>query len=145
MKENKSKAPLVLMEQLIMVLVFALAAAVCIQAYALTGTLSRKLVRKDHAMMVGQSMAEIVKACRGDKNKILAETDGFLEGERILVCYDEDWNVVQAQNKAAYRAEFETTETTELCHYGIVSVEDKGDGKELFSLKIAWQGESTDE
>ena len=38
----KNKAPLALMEQLVMLLVFALAAALCLQIYALSGKVSRR-------------------------------------------------------------------------------------------------------
>ena len=38
----RSKAPLALMEQMVMVLVFALAAALCLQAFALADRISRQ-------------------------------------------------------------------------------------------------------
>ena len=40
----RSKAPLALMEQMVMVLVFALAAALCLQAFALADRISRHFV-----------------------------------------------------------------------------------------------------
>ena len=49
MERNESKAPLVLMEQVIMVLVFALVSAVCIQAFALARTTSLRMTERDHA------------------------------------------------------------------------------------------------
>ena len=61
MERNESKAPLVLMEQVIMVLVFALVSAVCIQAFALARTTSLRMTERDHAMNVSQTLAETVK------------------------------------------------------------------------------------
>ena len=37
----KSKAPLVMMEQVVMVLIFALAAALCLQTFVLSGKISK--------------------------------------------------------------------------------------------------------
>jgi hypothetical protein len=62
----RSKAPLVLMEQLVMVLVFALAAAVCVQAFALADRISRRSALQDAAAVTAQSMAEVWKAAGGD-------------------------------------------------------------------------------
>ena len=58
----KSKAPLVLMEQLVMVLVFALSAAVCLQVFALSGSLSRTCEARDRAAVIAQNAAEALKA-----------------------------------------------------------------------------------
>lgn len=57
----KSKAPLVLMEQLVMVLVFALSAAVCLQVFALSGGLSRTCEARDRAVVIAQNAAETLK------------------------------------------------------------------------------------
>ena len=45
----RSKAPLALMEQMVMVLVFALAAALCLQAFALADRISRQNAERDQA------------------------------------------------------------------------------------------------
>lgn len=62
----KGKAPLALMEQLIMVLVFALAAALCIQAFAASNRISQKAADMDRAVQLAQSAAEIMKNRGGD-------------------------------------------------------------------------------
>ena len=58
----KSKATLFLMEQLIMILVFALAAAVCIGVFAKTNAISEDIARRDEAMIIAQNAAEILKS-----------------------------------------------------------------------------------
>ena len=62
----KNKAPLPLMEQLIMVLVFALTAALCLQGFSLADRISRRQEAKETAAMLAQNMAETLKACSGD-------------------------------------------------------------------------------
>ena len=54
----KSKAPLSLMEQLIMLLVFALAAALCLQVFVLSAQISRRCKATDHAVTAAQNAAE---------------------------------------------------------------------------------------
>ena len=66
----KSKAPLSLMEQLIMLLVFALAAALCLQVFVLSGRVSRSCETKSNAVAAVQSAAEITKACKGDPQQL---------------------------------------------------------------------------
>ena len=49
----KSKAPLMLMEQMIMLLVFALAAALCLQAFVKSEQLSSRSENRDRLMANG--------------------------------------------------------------------------------------------
>ena len=51
----KSKAPLALMEQLVMVLVFALAAALCVQAFFASDRMSRQGEARDRAVLLADS------------------------------------------------------------------------------------------
>lgn len=58
----KSRASLVLMEQLLMVLVFALAAAVCLRAFAKADEISTQTARRDEAVVIAQNAAELLKS-----------------------------------------------------------------------------------
>lgn len=62
----KNKASLVLMEQLIMTLVFALAAAVCLQIFVKADCISRQTERLGQAQVLAQNGAEAIKAADGD-------------------------------------------------------------------------------
>lgn len=62
----KHKTSLLLMEQLVMILVFALAAALCLQAFAQAKTISEETSRRDQAVTMAQNAAEILKASGGD-------------------------------------------------------------------------------
>ena len=48
----KSKAPLMLMEQMVMLLVFALAAALCLQAFVKADEISKQAEARDRAVLV---------------------------------------------------------------------------------------------
>lgn len=58
----RSKASLFLMEQLVMVLVFALAAAVCLQVFVRAEEISAETARRDEAVVIAQNAAELLKA-----------------------------------------------------------------------------------
>ena len=58
----KSKASLSLMELLVMVLIFALAAALCLQTFAKAQTISLETARQDEAVLLAQNGAELLKS-----------------------------------------------------------------------------------
>lgn len=58
----KHKASLILMEQLVMILVFALAAALCLQVFARAEGISQETARRDEAVVLAQNAAELLKA-----------------------------------------------------------------------------------
>ena len=62
----KSKASLLLMEQLVMILVFALAAALCLQVLVKAGEISEETARRDQAVILARNGAEVLKATHGD-------------------------------------------------------------------------------
>lgn len=61
----RSKTPLVLMEQLIMVLVFALAAAICLQVFVYAEQVSQRNEALAEAALLAQSTAEELKESSG--------------------------------------------------------------------------------
>ena len=62
----KSKASLQLMEQLVMILVFAVAAALCLQVFAKSREISLETAHRDQAVALGRNAAELLKATGGD-------------------------------------------------------------------------------
>lgn len=62
----KSKASLLLMEQLLMILVFSVAAALCLQVFAKARFLSEETVRRDQSVILARNAAELLKAAGGD-------------------------------------------------------------------------------
>lgn len=62
----KHKTSLLLMEQLIMILVFALAAALCLQVFARADAISEEISQRDQAVVLARNAAELLKATQGD-------------------------------------------------------------------------------
>lgn len=68
----KNRTSLLLMEQLVMVLVFALAAAMCLQTFAKANAISRETALRDGAVILAQNAAEFLKASKGDTKAALS-------------------------------------------------------------------------
>ncbi len=64
-----NKTPLFLMEQLIMILVFSLTAALCLQGFALANRLSRRQEARTNGVLYTQNMAELLKSTSGNYEK----------------------------------------------------------------------------
>ncbi len=84
----KNKAPLALTELLIMLLVFALAAALCLQAFAKADHISEESARLDAAVTAAQSGAEVLKSCGGDLRRAAAILGGTTDGEHWHMDYE---------------------------------------------------------
>ncbi len=96
----RSKAPLVLMEQIVMVLVFALTAALCLRMFVLADRLSVKYAASDRAVLEAQNAAEWMK--QGRLSDYLEEYRAVGESEAWLILFDEDWEVTGQIEKAEY-------------------------------------------
>lgn len=62
----KNKTSLLLMELLIMLLVFALSAAICLQVFAKARAISTSAADLDSAVILAQNAAEVLKTTAGD-------------------------------------------------------------------------------
>lgn len=137
----RSKAPLVMMEQIIMVLVFALASALCLQTFVLSGKISQRTEAKNHAVIEAQNVAETLMA--GGLTEYIEEYGAVQTEGAFLAWFDADWNNVLEKEAAEYYVElvFEETDNSffwqaEIC------VSDK-QGEELFRMPAAGQTEVT--
>lgn len=110
----KHRTSLVLMEQLIMVLIFALAAALCLGLFVKADAISRETARKEEAVVLAQSAAELLKHT-GDPETVRRELDtkGF------------DLTIREKKTALPGLGEAEIT----------VSFQDR----ELFRLRTGWQ------
>ena len=110
----KNKASLLLMEQLVMVLVFSLAAALCLSVFVKADQISRETVHRDEAVLLAQNAAQVLKATSGDVEQALSTVD-----------------------VSDYRMEIETMDTLDLLGQAEIRV---WQGDELvFTLRTGWQ------
>jgi len=99
--DMRSKAPLLLMEQLVMLLVFAFAAALCLQIFVLSGKLSEKYEIRDRAVLEAQNVAELLK--KNDFNVLMEEMHFVQNDNNVYKAYfDENWECVTEKEEIAY-------------------------------------------
>ena len=110
----KNKTSLLLMEQLVMVLVFALAAALCLTAFVKADQISRETVRRDEAVLLAQNAAQVLKATSGDVEQATAVADG-----------------------SDYQLKIERIDTHNLL--GRVEIRVWQENELIFSLPVGWQ------
>lgn len=94
----KSKAPLAMMEQIVMLAVFALAAALCLQAFVKSDQLSKDSEARDRAMTICQNLAEAVRSNGGDAGGALRSVAGqclTTDEGRYLAKFDRNWDPIE--------------------------------------------------
>ena len=150
---NRSILPM--MEQIIMILVFALAAALCLRVFVWADSESRRQEAQSHAMVAAQNAAETLKAVGrtdgGDMAHILQTAAQLLGGEVSqglwYICYDENWEQTTDAEDEVYClcAQGEPAPAEGLWQARVwvdvleeISVGGNYDGP-LFSLTVAWQ------
>ena len=117
----RSKTPLVLMEQLVMVLVFAMAAAICLQVFGLSDRLSKENEARAEAALLAQNTAEELKSSYGEALLDWEEADG-------IYYMEEEGYRVQVQ-----------AEETEISGLRKVRLQVLQEEEVLFEIPVAWQ------
>lgn len=141
----KSKAPLSLMEQMVMILVFALAAALCLQAFVKSDAMSKDSEAQDRAAVLCQSAAEAVRACQGNFEAAAQKTGAAqYEKDSFQVFYDVDWQLSAASSPNVYPFGYTlgaARQASDIPGLGKASVWVQSDetGEELFRLEVCWQ------
>ena len=103
-KRGGLKSSLFLMEQLIVILVFALCAAICVKIFVSSYIIASDSKDLNHALLIAESGAECYKAAAGDMGKAAHILGGSLQSGvagGLTVFYDDRWRVC-ADNEAAY-------------------------------------------
>ena len=132
----KSKAPLLLIELCVMLLVLALAAALCLQAFVWADSRSDRYARRDQADIRLQSAAEILKECGGEFEEAAALYGGSAGEDGWTVLYDENWQQTSEKSCYVLTAVPVSTGTAGL---GAATVKIEYDGEILTEVKVCWQ------
>lgn len=135
----KNKSTLILIEHMVMLLVFALAAAVCLRMFALAGKMSRTNEATDRATLAAQNVAEQIK--RDGIHRFAEQTGAKAESRTSWsLFYDEDWELVPGASGKFILKVTGVEETKYLFRAEIVVCTDSGE--ELFRLPVAGQCEA---
>lgn len=137
--ENRSRSTLFLMEQMIVILVFAFCAAVCVKLVAEAHVITTRNNDKKNAIIAAESGAECFKAYAGDMVKTAAALGGNYSGSADIlhVYYDGEWRVCREEDSVyimsvtgSVSADYKVL----LTGYIIVA---KNTGEELLSLPVS--------
>lgn len=134
----KSKAPLALMEQILMVLVFALAAGLCLQMFVFASQLSRCCEAKDSAVLVVQNVAEVWKINCGDAQKCAQKLGGEHKGDAWQIGYDADWEEAHGSEVEYLVTVMPVASNNPLLGCADI-IAQTADGDCLFQVSVAWQ------
>ena len=138
----KSKAPLSLMEQMVMILVFALAAALCLQAFVKSDSISSRSDARDRAVVLCQSTAEALRhtdQAEDALHLVNPSAPVFYEGSQAEIHYNADWSLCE-NREYTYRLAVQPAETDQPgLAKALVQVWQSGQAQPLFQLEVAWQ------
>jgi hypothetical protein len=135
----RAKESLVLTEMLLMILVFSMAASLCLKAFAWADITSRQNSDLSDAVLQVQNTAETVKVCRGDFGECTRLLGGGEADEnRLTVYFDREWAVTGVKG-AVFCLQVEKIESGEpllgMAYVRCIYIS----GERLFSLKVCWQ------
>ncbi len=109
MEIKRSKRSLLLIEMAILLMFFALSAAVCVNLFAAAAAKSRLSAELNKAVLSAQTIAEVTGTCAGEPQAMQAilraekTQDGVYE-----IYYDKDW-INTAAESAVYTARIDLT------------------------------------
>ncbi len=129
----KNKGILSLLELTVMLAVFALAAALCLQAFAQADRISRQAEATDRATALAQNAAEILQNAQGDREALTAYYGGTTTESGWQLALDPNW---QPTTEAAA---FYLTVTVSGTQAQIRITESHAAEKPLIEFPVGWQ------
>lgn len=140
---ERSKSTLFLMEQLVVIAVFALCAAVCVFILAASFLMTTDSIATRNALLKAESVAESYKAFNGDAGSVSALLDtssgrlsGQVSGNVMTIYYDENWQPTGDSPYFILRLESNVTGSTPLVSLADISVTRLNTGVELVNLTV---------
>lgn len=130
----RNRAPLTLMEIMLLMLVFSVAAAVCMRVFVKSNEISRQNEARDQAVIITQSAAELIRHSGGDLTTAADELGGQAEGDTLTVKYGSAGEYTLHAKRIP----------SDIGGLGKAQVwASDADGQELYSLCVMWQEENT--
>ena len=134
----KNRTTLFFVEQLVMLLVFAMAAAVCIGIFSASSRISQHAEDQDRAVFLSQTAAELLKSCSGDLDALEEITGGTIEADRLTVFCN---RTLQQDPDGIYQLVIQkrSGETPMVGTAAITVARREEPDRILFSVETAWQ------
>lgn len=127
-----------MMELMIMVLVFAISASVCVRCFVHADQLSKQQENKTEAVLVAQNAAELLKSLSGDIEKAAERMGGFCDGNNWYIPMDTSWKTIESVEQAEFLLEV-TRETEAALPLGTALLRVMAGDETLVEIQVAWQ------
>ncbi|RKM55898.1 hypothetical protein D6853_10150 [Butyrivibrio sp. X503] len=121
--KNNARSSLFLMELIIAVFFFSLAAAVCIRLFVSAHLTAQKTTNLSHATVWSQNFSEAFYAGKGDIASIAqVYPEAYTTQDSVMLFFDDNWNISKnAGSEVSYEAIITTSEKIASEVYGDVS------------------------
>lgn len=125
------------MEQLLMILIFALTASMCLRGFVLSDRLSKEQQNKNRAVTLVQNAAELLKNTSGDYEQALLQAGDSSPGD-YCICYDRSWEITEDSADAVYTLRFVPVKS-EISLLETACIQMETQKEILFSIDVGWQ------
>ena len=137
----KNRSTLLLMEIGIMLLVFAMGAALCLYIFTQSDDISRSSRNLDIASRHVQNIAEILKSTQGDFAEAAEIIGCEYSGSVLELHFDKNWNITTTADHFRISVFGLCSDSEEMCSAKI-TVTEQGINSPLFTITSAWQRRS---
>ena len=139
----KNKAFLSILEQLCMILIFAIVAAICLRAFSFANSISQDRKALDQAVIAAQNTAEVLKSNQGDFEASAAELLGSVENKCLVIHYNESGLPTAEEANAHFKliADLQASShpLTECARIQVVK-----NSSVIYELSVTWQAGGRD-
>lgn len=139
---HRSRSTLFLLEQLIVILIFAICAAACVKIFVASFVIVNNASDMNNALMIAESGAECYKATTGNASKVATVLGGVADGfDNAAVFYNDEWQTC-TEADAAYELRLtalnrdDTPTSMKLCELYVGNI----NGEEIISFTVATGG-----
>jgi len=132
------RSVLPMMELMIMVLVFAISAGICVRCFVHADQLSKQQENKTEAVLVAQNAAELLKSSSGDMERAADRIGGFCDGNSWFIPMNASWEAIEAVEQAVFLLEV-TRETEAALPLGTALLRVTAGDETLVEIRVAWQ------
>lgn len=134
----RNKAKLVMIEQIVMILVFALAATICVRMFVLSEKLSKKYENTDRAVLTAQNAAELLKS-EGITGYINKTNVIQTAQDEWVTFFDSEWRVTNEEDKRKFSLKVKYTADEDACLWRAEITVCTAEDVELFRIPVAGQ------
>ena len=135
----KYKTTLSLMELTLMLILFAVTAAMCLQAFVLSDRMSRQAEQRDRAVLWAETLAETWKAMDGELMQGESLYEENESGDGWTVRLDDGWSRTEDAGSAVYEAELREEPGDGLLKRARITVRELDGGRCIYELETACQ------